>query len=497
MANSEPTKTTSVDLDHYEQKIESGDDVPLFREAVRAAQAGALRASYIMVWLACAESLKRRFREARVRDHQAGVIVGAFEDMEKQHRAVDKYLLDKAVEYGLVSDSGHAQLLQIYDNRCIYGHPYEEGPSQEKLVGAAATVVDIVLSKPVKLRHGYANRLLDELSNIDVFLDDQESAVANFATNTFLPKIDESLVTWILDRYWERLESIAGEPSMGLFFRRGQWFTRAVVLKAGVEILDPEQWHEKAVTYPRTVMAMAATDGIFELIGQETQNTLVNATLKNATTNAAELDHLMVLYDTCRLLERHRELFEQCVSELPVRALRSCSLDPNLFFDTVIEALKSRSFDTQNMATDLIVSSGPDQINTLADSKLEVLGRSILDAAELNAWQAMEFLRNLENDVASWPLPMLRGVLLESFISDQRRIQLKVRHLRYVLAALDHLDDASRTSLIDPTVSSINAATEKRQMWGVDWTIALAALNEREWAQHLAQQLEQRIQAIA
>ena len=78
MANSEPTKTTSVDLDHYEQKIESGDDDPLFREAVRAAQAGALRASYIMVWLACAESLKRRFREARVRDHQAGVIVGAF-----------------------------------------------------------------------------------------------------------------------------------------------------------------------------------------------------------------------------------------------------------------------------------------------------------------------------------------------------------------------------------------------------------------------------------
>ena len=485
-----------VDLDHYVQSIESDADVTLLEEAAKAARAGALRASYIMVWLACAESLKRRFREARVRDDRAGAIVGEFEEMEQQHRAVDRFLLDKALEYGLMSDSNHAQLLQIYDNRCIYGHPYEEAPSQEKLVDAAATVVEIVLSKPVKLRHGYAKRVLDELSNIDVFLDDQESAVAGFVTDTFLPKVDESIVTWILAQYWEQLESIAGEPSMGLFFRRGQWFTRAVVAQVGVGVLDPTQWHEKAVNSPRIVMAMAATNGIFEGIGLEAQNTLVNATIKNATTSAAELDHLMRLYDADRLSERHRELFEGCVSDLPIRALRSCNLNLRLFYGTTIEGLKSHNYDTQNVAVDLIVSSGPDRTNALIDSEQEELGRNILQAAEGNAWKAIEFLTDLRNDVMSWPLGMLRGIVLESFISEQNCIRLKVRHLKYVLAALDLVDGKSRDNLINGVVSSVSSATEKRRIFDDDLSDTLTALNDRSWAKHLAQQLEHKIQDI-
>ena len=155
MATPDHTAMQVVDLDKYSGHIESIDDITLLQEATKAAKAGALRAAYIMVWIACAESLKRRFREAQPRDNEAGKIVGEFESMEQQHSAVDKFLLTKALEYGFVSDSGYAHLLQIYENRCIYGHPYEEAPSPEKLKDAAATVVELVLSKPVKLRHGF------------------------------------------------------------------------------------------------------------------------------------------------------------------------------------------------------------------------------------------------------------------------------------------------------------------------------------------------------
>ncbi|MDD3949194.1 MAG: hypothetical protein PHT43_07000, partial [Anaerolineaceae bacterium] len=55
----------TADLSGYAKKILSKEDHPLFDDAVEAGKAGALRAAYVMIWLACAESLKRRFREAQ------------------------------------------------------------------------------------------------------------------------------------------------------------------------------------------------------------------------------------------------------------------------------------------------------------------------------------------------------------------------------------------------------------------------------------------------
>ena len=72
----DPDPDGAVDLTPDAGKILAGEDKPLFAEAVVAAQANALRAAHLMTWLACAESLKRRFREAGKRDSTAGKIAG-------------------------------------------------------------------------------------------------------------------------------------------------------------------------------------------------------------------------------------------------------------------------------------------------------------------------------------------------------------------------------------------------------------------------------------
>jgi len=187
-----------VDLSSYANNILADEDRPLFDEAVEAGKAGALRAAYVMIWLACAESLKRRFREAQQRDNAAGKIVGEIEAGENAHKAVDKFVLKKALEYGFVSDSGHAILNHIYEMRCIYGHPYEEAPSQEQVSCAAAVVVEHVLSKPVTLRHSFGEKLLKNLTEERNYLDDQETAVVVFAKD-ILPRIDKSIYDWLLD----------------------------------------------------------------------------------------------------------------------------------------------------------------------------------------------------------------------------------------------------------------------------------------------------------
>ena len=105
------------------------EDRPLLGEAIVAGKAGALRAAYVMIWLACAESLKRRFRAAGQRDSAAATIAKDYcVPGERDHKSVDKFVLDKAKEYGFLSDSEHTELnTNIRHCRCLYAHPYEEG----------------------------------------------------------------------------------------------------------------------------------------------------------------------------------------------------------------------------------------------------------------------------------------------------------------------------------------------------------------------------------
>ena len=70
------------------------------------------------------------------------------------------------------------------------------------------------------------------------YLDDHEPAVAEFARKVF-PRLDEGIYVWLLDEYWKKLEEVSGDPSMGVFSRRGMWFCRAMLVDVGVKVIYP------------------------------------------------------------------------------------------------------------------------------------------------------------------------------------------------------------------------------------------------------------------
>ena len=163
---------------------------------------------------------------------------------------MDKFLLDKAREYGFLADTGHTLLEQVYELRCIYGHPYAEAPSREKVIDAAATVIDLVLSQPVKLREGYGRQVVKNLLEERNILDDQESAVREFA-KSIIRRVDEQVHVWLLNEYWKELEKFSDDPEKAIFARRGMWFSRAMLSQVGVDVLTDEEWHSAARRFPR------------------------------------------------------------------------------------------------------------------------------------------------------------------------------------------------------------------------------------------------------
>ena len=447
-----------VDLSRYAEQILAVEDHPLFDDAVEAGKVGALRAAYMMIWLACAESLKRRFREAQKRDVTAGKIVGEIETKERDHKSVDKFVLEKAKTYGFVSDSGHTILSHIYEMRCVYAHPYEEAPSSEQVLHAAAGVVEHVLSKPVKLRHGFGKHLLDNLLHDRSYLDDEEMAVVAF-TKDILPRIDESIHGWLLDKYWEEIEKIVDDASVALFCYRALWFSRTILIEVGVDVFSPDDWHDRFSKFPKTLICVCSVVEIFSNIGQRAQDSLVGCILTESDIHPRFLTFLEWLSDGGALSQRQQERFVEYVSTMKLSSLRTAGLSTKTCYERLIGAMKSHNWYVQNPAIDVIISNGSIQAAELNEEQQVNLGRNLLQSGEGGASSAYCFLEQLSQDGSAWPFDFVRGIVLELFTNEKNEIRFKENHLDRVLSALNHLNEQDQNRLISEIMTSVNAGT--------------------------------------
>jgi len=177
-----------------------------------------------------------------------------------------------------------------------------EAPSQEQVSHAAAVVVEHVLSRPVKLRHGFGKQLLKSLLEEPNFLDDQHTAVMAF-TKDILPRLDESIYGWLLDNYWEELEQIADDSSTAIFFRRGTWFSRTMLLEVGVDVFSHDDWHDRSSRFQKILMRVCSIAEIFKELGKRAQDSLVGLIVAESSTRASVLKHLLTLRQQERFVQ--------------------------------------------------------------------------------------------------------------------------------------------------------------------------------------------------
>ena len=481
-----------MDLASYKNKILSVDDIPLFDDALKAAGSGALRAAYIMIWLSCAESLKRKFREAQQRDCIAAKIVGEFEKKEAEHRSIDKFLLDKAREYGFLSDSTYTVLFHVYEMRCIYGHPYEEAPKEEQVLNAAATVIEYVLAQPVKLRQGFGKQLLNNLMKDPLFLDSQRETVARF-TKEVIPKIDSSIHGWILKSYWQELEKIADDPTMKVFFLRGIWFTQTYLNEIGVDIFVSDQWHREVIISPKTLARVFANHELFSRVGCHAQDYLVGKLIDISNSRSDTLSILENLYNNGVLSPRQQQRLTQKIDTIDFSKIISAGLGTALCFTKIIDALKSHSWYSQNPAIDFLRSNGPEQLGDVSLADQCLLGRNILQATEGNSSSAINLLELISENPEKWPINIVRGIILEVFSNEEKQIRFKIKCISEVLKMMEKFDRGKCNDILAEVAINIREGQPQYHWIGREEFHSVSnLLDNYEWGKILKQCLDEK-----
>lgn len=489
------------ELDKYLDQIQYPEDKLLLEEALKASKSGALRAAYIMIWLACVESLKRRFKEIAKYDNTANEIIGQIKEKEDKHHSVDEFILRKARDYGFLSESEYGQLDSIYKMRCIYGHPYEEKPYEEEIVSAACLVTGYVLSKPTKLRYGFCDRLLNTLLNDSKCLDDYANSVKEFA-RLVIPKIDDKIYSWFLEKYWAKLENIASDITFDItfekIFKRGVWFSQECLEIIGTDIYDSSEWHVKVSTFPESFIHIFSDHLLYSKIGGLAQDSLIGHMLDRSKNLPRILWIIEQLFQQGVLTERQKERFIEHVKIVDINNLYASGIKLIFCYERVISELKSHDWYRQNPTIYFISQKGPIEIRELSPEQQTTLGRNILQCADGNAKSAIYMIDHLLNTANQWPVDFIKGLFSECFVNEKNQIRFKEKYLSKILDILDNYDSNSRAIILEELIESINHGTFAGSKYWEERDIdqVITKLSKYDWTSKLCQILESKKQLL-
>jgi hypothetical protein len=465
-----------VKLDEYLDRVLNAQDRVLLQEASDCLQAGALRAAYITVWLACAESLRRKFTEAAVRDHQAASVARQIADYEGQHRAVDKLLIEKARLYGLVTDAEATRLTHIYENRNVFGHPYEESPSEQLIVTAVSEVVEIVLGRPLALREGYLSNQSARLSTDITFLADDGEVVSDYARTVHARTAADCRI-YFVRKLLRANEAIFADPSLDVLQRRSVWFLRAFLLEdtSVFDVWDPV---EDLPDHPLALPGILADRQLFPLVSAHARDIVVNVLLQRTSTEPTMLALLYSLEQDGLLLPRHSQLVAANISSAGLSRLASSGLPLAAWAERLTTELSYKTWDVQNAAVAHLTRAGSQQVAETDAEQQIAIGRALLAAADGTAYRAINLIAEIAASETVWPTSFVEGLVMECFVHEDGAVRLKTDQLGQAIRCLHRVGDQGRRAIVEKTCNLLTIGLVRNpERFERDRAIALEQLD--------------------
>ncbi len=439
-------KAYSVKIEQYEKAVYNSEDRVLFSDAAICAKNGALRAAYIMIWLSCAESLKRKIIAVANSNHaQAQKAVKQIEEKEAKNNSVDRYILEQACNLEIISKISKEKLEHIYEMRCVYGHPYNEEPLPEQILNAAAVAVDAVLAHPTRLKQAYAKESIIKFTTKKEYIPDYKESVENYAINTFLPMLSQEIYGFFLKEYWSKMESDMLNPDYMLFTNRCKWISLCTLdyaIKSNYSIFNVKEWHDIVNRFTDILIEILEDfPSLFKVIGTDAQNSLIVHVSEKAKTRPYALRVLEQIYNDGLLNSKQTEMMFRFIKTCPSRTIYHSRITFELICDRVCSDLASCIYTVTNEAYDYFRDISAENIASLEPRKQELMGIKFVQHSLRTDWGVChcdEAYNSLHRKSADLPQGFVRGLLLAVFFSPESldsepKFDLKIKRLPDVI----------------------------------------------------------------
>ena len=472
-------------FDDFLAKVHDAEDKPLIEEAIIDANAGAYRSAYIMTWLSCAESIKRRFKVAAPRDGTATRVVADYEQKERDAKSIDVFLLEKAKDYGFITGADHLRLRQIYEKRCLFGHPYETAPLETEILDAMSVATTCLLSVPVRMRHGYLESQATEVVTNKAFIDDFPPAATTYARE-ITARAAPDLLGWWLAKIWKQASPLIGDPSMPWLLRRVCWLSETILNELDANVVN-SAFTRSLAEEPKLASLCLARSSAFQHLPPLVGDQVVSHLLVQAETSPSWIVPLLGQETQNRLTQRQTERLQAFIDSASVPALLNASVPLARLAERVISQLKSYDWNIQNPAAEALITVEGGQFSLLSAVLQEQLGRNLLQAGQ-KAHECGNFISECGNGTKSIPARMAYGMLAEMFYNERGQLRPKLGCADGVLKVVGRLTEQGQNEVIDEVIAVLQRAQHKEVMFsrfeGVSQTLRFSLPQSKITAQN-------------
>ena len=437
-----------MDYNECIQKISNKEDKILFEECLKIVECAQYRAAYILIWIACVESIIRRFKDIMQFDNEAGKIYGKITKIEEGRQATDKNVILYAKNYGFIDDIEHAKLLNIYQLRCIFVHPYNQSPSKEELDAAISNIVDIILAKPLLLTRGYISRELEKLTTKKEYIGDYSDAIISYAEE-FYQKIDKTLLEFFIRKYWKELETFIYKPEQKILLSRGLLITKYLLSKYGQDLIRTSSFHEIVLANDFVPLYVLTESELYSKLNKKTKDTIVANAINSEQYKYYKIKLLEPLFRNELLSQENKTLVKNCLSTLTIEEADKSNFPLYFVYDQIITKLKSYNWYEQSPAIKFIRKKPISELYNLPEKQQEILGRNILQVANGNEKEANNYLDEIKNNPNNYPVSYIKGIIFEIFINEENLIRYKEGKIKEIIEIIEKLNNESLEAIIN------------------------------------------------
>lgn len=412
---------------YYKDKT-CDEDLTLLNEIIICIENEAYRSASIIIWISVLESLLRKLKILALNDNEIKNLIRNFENNQNEHD-----LLLNCMEHGIINQIEYAQLDTIRQARNNYAHPNYDSPEKEDVLIYLHYAVEYVLSKPNVFSKNSAKRELYKLLNDSNFLGNANTEQVKEFAITFTKKVANDYHDEIIKTLFKMIEKKFKEndPNNHTCIKHGLIYAK-VLLTNNLEYLNSEKANYLIDEYRITSCHLFTNPIIWEHLDSRSQERIYGYSTSRDSSQISNIGFINIfykLYKADKLSDDLKMKYEGTISNSNLEKLRFTKVPANLYYDKLIEELRSNNYYRQNPAAIIVRDK---DLSVFNDNQLEQLGRNILQSAEGGANDSESTIRKFERN-GNPPKAFLKGLLFETLINDDNELRIKPNYFENVM----------------------------------------------------------------
>lgn len=432
------------------------EDRVIISDAINLCSQSFFRASYIMAWLGCVESLKRRCFEIAKKDSEAQKAVKKITQAESQHKSIDLLLIESAKNLNIIDDIGVEKLKYFFMMRSVCSHPYQYTPNKLDCEHIISSVIEIVLSQPILLKKGSLSSILNKFTTEESLLNDDAKEISDYVSD-LKKRSDPLCIVYIWEKLFKVFDAFSVESTGSKLYNRCNIALQTLIRIAGFSTLfeNNENLKNFIIEHKRSASLIFWPKNIYTNMQDDIKSVFFRV-LKETNQN----DVLSYYYDKNVLTDQQKNDLKVYVQTISIND--KCYYSAALTIDFVIGQLKIYDWYKQNDAFRIIKTDK--FCKSLSECSVEqsvILGRNILQAADGSANEAVAFICNFTANYSKYGINVARGLIFECFFNEQNQLRQKVRCFSEIEKIMQNMPTADSALVLNELQQMIPQCTLK------------------------------------